>query len=338
MSKPNSVAPYVGAAVTTAGVIGAGYYAYHLHQKKKTKLPDDNEWKEVGYLKCLSIYPIKACAPVVTNQGVCSSLGMRDGWLRDRELMVVNAKDNHFITARAYPELLRVQPSVKKAILTLTNPEMEPIDVNLAEVVLTQKPFQATVWTSPVPVYDCGDEVSKWFTKLLNRPGEKYRLVYSALKKSRLRAEKPKVFTKWRDSDTGFFTDEMSYNLINESSVEDLNKHLKTTKVTHVNFRPNFLLSGDIAPYDEDNWKFIKIGGNIFEVIKPCTRCVLTTIDPETGTRYMEVLDTLKGYRLAEDPEVLKATGNSPRLGLQIALRSEPDKTVSINDPIYVAY
>lgn len=63
----------------------------------------------------------------------------------------------------------------------------------------------------------------------------------------------------------------MPFNLINDASVEELNSRLKDCKITHRNFRPNFVLDG-AKPYDEDNWKFVKIGDNVFEVIKPCTR------------------------------------------------------------------
>ncbi|XP_075982565.1 mitochondrial amidoxime reducing component [Anticarsia gemmatalis] len=337
MAVSNPVPHYVTAAVSTVGVLGGAYYAYQAYQEKKNKLPD--EWKQVGYLKRLYVYPIKSCAPVLLNQGECTSLGMRVGWLRDRVLMIVDAKDNNFITARVYPELLKVQPTIKNAILTLEHPSMEKIEINLAEVMVTQKQMNATVWKAEVPVYDCGDEVNKWITKFLARPDMNFRLVYYAAQKCRPKVGAPKVFTKWRKSDTGIFPDELAFNLINEASVDDLNTRLNDVKVNETYFRPNFLLTGAQA-YDEDNWKYLKIGENIFEVIKPCTRCILTTIDPETGVRNknMDPLQTLRNYRLVEDPLVRKATGISPRMGVQLALRSGPGGQVSLNDPIYVAY
>lgn len=69
----------------------------------------------------------------------------------------------------------------------------------------------------------------------------------------------------------GALVDEVAYNIVNEASVDELNTRLKDNKITEANFRPNFLLSGG-SPYDEDKWKYVKIGENIFEVIKPCTR------------------------------------------------------------------
>jgi hypothetical protein len=63
-------------------------------------------------------------------------------------------------------------------------------------------------------------------------------------------------------------------------------------------FRPNLVIEGS-APFAEDGWKRIRIGTQAFRVLKPCTRCILTTIDPLTGERSAdrEPLTTLKTYR-----------------------------------------
>lgn len=47
--------------------------------------------------------------------------------------MVVDEKYN-FVTARAYPELLIVNPTVNSSVLTVRHQDMEPLSVNLAEV------------------------------------------------------------------------------------------------------------------------------------------------------------------------------------------------------------
>ncbi|GBP79995.1 Mitochondrial amidoxime-reducing component 1 [Eumeta japonica] len=133
--------------------------------------------------------------------------------------------------------------------------------------------------------------------RLLNRTTEgKFRLVYYAAERSRPLRHPDSVF-KFEKEDTGALPDECAFNLINDASVDDLNKHLDGNKVSWRNFRPNFLVVG-AHPYDEDYWKFIKIGEVVFEVLKPCTRCVLTTIDPETGIRDVktEPLTTLKRW------------------------------------------
>ncbi|XP_039757741.1 mitochondrial amidoxime-reducing component 1-like [Pararge aegeria] len=330
----------VTAAVATASVLGGAYCAYLYKKAREPKLP--TEWIEVGFLKDLYAYPIKSCAPIILNQAVTTVLGLNDGWLRDRILMVVDDKYN-FITARAYPELLLVQPEIRTApypssVLTLKHADMEPVSVDLAEVKATQSPKTAVVWGVSVPVYDCGWEASEWFSRLLDRSSLNFRLVYYASPESRsLRANTNQLY-KFTKNDTGALPDEVPYNLINEASVEDLTSRVSDCKVTPRNFRPNFVLSGAKA-YDEDNWKFVKIGDNVFEIIKPCFRCILTTIDPETGVRNekVEPLETLKTYRQIDDPAARRSAGSSPRLGLQMALRSAPGNIIATNDRIYVA-
>ncbi|XP_050354210.1 mitochondrial amidoxime reducing component 2-like [Nymphalis io] len=327
---------YVTAAVATAGVIGGAYCAYNIYQVyQKPTLP--TVWNEVGTLKDLYVYPIKSCGPIILNTAECTILGLKDGWLRDRVLMVVDDKNN-FITARAYPELLLVHPKVRNSILTLNCNGMESIDINLAEVIALQTPKPATVWGVTVPVYDCGREASEWFSRMLNKTASSFRLVYYASQNSRQWSKSVNKYFKFTKDDTGALPDEVPFHLINQASVDDLNTRLDGCQMSPRNFRPNFVLTG-AKPYEEDDWKFIKIGDNVFEVIKPCTRCILTTIDPETGVRNAktEPLDTLKRYRQIEDPKVRKITGSTPRMGLQIALRSGPGGVISLNDTIYAA-
>ncbi|XP_061721906.1 mitochondrial amidoxime-reducing component 1-like isoform X3 [Cydia pomonella] len=335
----SSYAPYTTAAAVTAGVLGSAYCAYHIYQRSKPRIP--TEWTQVGTLQKIYTYPIKSCGPVVLETGECSTLGLKDGWLRDRVLMVIDEKDN-FITARAYPEMLLVSPCVRSSVLTLTHKhdkQIPPVHVNLAEVIALQKPIEAKVWAVPVPVFDCGKEVSEWFNNLLGRPSSTFRLVYYATQQPRLLRSSTNRIYKFTKNDTGALPDETPFNLINEASVDDLNTRLQLTdRVSHRSFRPNFILQGAL-PYAEDNWKFLKIGNVVFEILKPCTRCVLTTIDPETGVRNpnTEPLETLKSYRQIEDPEVRRSAGNSPRMGLQLTLRSAPGQWVTLDDPIYVA-
>jgi hypothetical protein len=63
-------------------------------------------------------------------------------------------------------------------------------------------------------------------------------------------------------------------------------------------FRPNLVVAGAHA-YAEDSWKRIRIGTLELRVVKGCSRCIMTTLDPLTGARSAdrEPLQTLKTYR-----------------------------------------
>ena len=64
-------------------------------------------------------------------------------------------------------------------------------------------------------------------------------------------------------------------------------------------FRPNLVISGAIAAHAEDGWQRVQIGAALFDVVKPCVRCVFTTVDADLGARDPtgEPLNTLKTYR-----------------------------------------
>ncbi len=61
-------------------------------------------------------------------------------------------------------------------------------------------------------------------------------------------------------------------------------------------FRPNLVFSGG-EPFEEDTWREFTVGTNRFVGVKPCARCVLTTVNQETAERGAEPLRTLATYR-----------------------------------------
>lgn len=85
--------------------------------------------------------------------------------------------------------------------------------------------------------------------------------------------------------------------------MNDLNEKID---ISVHNFRPSVIV--DCPTFAEDSWNWIKIGDVVFQVIKPCTRCVLTTINPETGERRAdgEPLKTLRAY-----DTILKGVGKN---------------------------
>ena len=102
------------------------------------------------------------------------------------------------------------------------------------------------------------------------------------------------------DDDITSFADGFPVLLISEASLADLNGRL-SQPVTMGHFRPNLVASG-CAAFAEDGWQQIRIGTAEFALVKPCSRCIFTTVDPQTGARTTdgEPLTTLARYRRAE--------------------------------------
>jgi uncharacterized protein YcbX len=61
-------------------------------------------------------------------------------------------------------------------------------------------------------------------------------------------------------------------------------------------FRPNIVFSGGEA-FAEDSWKKIRVGELEFQVVKPCGRCVMITVEQNTGIKGAEPMKTLATYR-----------------------------------------
>jgi hypothetical protein len=96
------------------------------------------------------------------------------------------------------------------------------------------------------------------------------------------------------DDHTGF-ADGYPILLTSEESLNDLNSRLESP-VPMNRFRPNIVVRVH-APFAEDSWSRIRIAGVEMAIVKPCARCVVTTIDKETLARSKEPLKTLGKYR-----------------------------------------
>ena len=104
------------------------------------------------------------------------------------------------------------------------------------------------------------------------------------------------------------FADGYPFLIIGEASLDELNQKISEREPNEVSlpkesgqismrrFRTNFIFSGG-QPFEEDTYQNFKIGDVDFLGVKPCARCVLTTRDPDTGTKGKEPLDTLATFR-----------------------------------------
>ncbi|XP_015593480.1 mitochondrial amidoxime reducing component 2-like [Cephus cinctus] len=322
-------------AYVTAVVVGAGTAVVLVWlwwtRKKQERVP--TKWRKVGELSDLIAFPVKSLGAARMTEMECTQLGLKSGWLRDRTLMVIDL-DGQFVSGRQLPRMVQVSPSMSGSILTLKAPGMMAVSVDLAH--LRGKGFRAAVWGQAVPACDCGEEPARWLSRFLLQEDTGLRLVYYPLDRpAREVRTKNKAFPLTITADTGAYPDATSYSLINEASINDLNTRLEEP-VTPQHFRANFVVKG-AEPLEEDTWDWVKIGNAVFRNVKPCTRCIFTTVDPETGKKNpkIEPLKTLKGYRQIQDPDIQPYTGDSPVMGIHLGLRS-PVSVVRLGDPIFV--
>ena len=233
------------------------------------------------HISALIYYPIKACRGHAVDFSNVERMGLE----HDRRLMVVTP-EGHFLTQREHSKLALVTPSISDEKLTLTTPAIDSITIP----ILKSGPARPVdIWRSKgVAAVDQGETAAEWFSDWL---GASVRLVHIADGYLRRLNQKYAVNP---DDHTGF-ADGYPILLASEESLEDLNSRLETPLPMN-RFRPNVVVKG-CEPFAEDTWSRIKIGGVELAVVKPCARCMVTTIDKETLVKSKEPLKTLASYR-----------------------------------------
>lgn len=232
----------------------------------------------------LTYYPIKACR----GFDVSSSDVGRMGLAYDRRMMVVTP-DGGFLTQREHPRLAFITPTLQNDSLTLSAPNFDSLQIGIQT---SGTPTLVDIWASKsVHAIDQGDEAAAWLSDWL---GVSVRLVHIA---DGFKRKLNPDYAVNADDHTGF-ADGYPILIISEESLQDLNSRLDSP-VPMNRFRPNLVVKG-CEPFAEDTWRRIRIGGMQMALVKPCARCVVTTIDKETLEKNKEPLKTLSRYRRHE--------------------------------------
>ncbi|HLT06265.1 MAG TPA: MOSC N-terminal beta barrel domain-containing protein [Cyclobacteriaceae bacterium] len=259
-------------------------------------------------LQEIYIYPIKSLGGIRLQEAQVEVRGLT----YDRRWMLVDDK-GLFLTQRKHHHMALLQVDLQPSGLRVYhkhNPERQcfvPFSPKSGQSI------KVTVWDDTVDALVVSEEVSQWFTGIL---GISCQLVFMPEATSRPIDEKYAVH-----QETVSFADAMPYLLIGQSSLDDLNNKLEEA-VPMNRFRPNFVFTG-AAAFEEDTWSQIKIGTCTFKITKPCARCVMTTVDQETGTSGKEPLKTLASYRSVNKKvlfgqNMIALTGGKIKIGDQL--------------------
>ncbi|XP_020837887.1 mitochondrial amidoxime reducing component 2 [Phascolarctos cinereus] len=282
--------------------------------------------QQVGTVAQIWIYPIKSCKGVPVNEAECTELGLRSGNLRDRFWLVIK-EDGHMVTARQEPRLVLISITWDNDQMTLSAPDMNdlvvPRTLSSANAIRDCRIFGADIQGR-----DCGDEVAQWITSFLKT--ETFRLVqfetHMAPRKSK------EIFHPSVQNYEVAYPDCSPIMMISEASLSDLNTRLEK-KLKMEQFRPNIMVTGCSA-FEEDTWDEILIGSVEMNKILACPRCVLTTVDPDTGIiSRKEPLETLKSYRLC-DPAEKHIYKSAPLFGMYFSV--EKIGSLKVGDPVYL--
>ena len=237
----------------------------------------------------LYTYPIKSCAATAHSVVALDSFGL--AW--DRRWMWVDAA-GEFVTQRTLPQLALVQPrvDVEAGVLIVHAPGLPELRLSLSAAPKVQRAVR--VWQDQVVADDEGDDAAGWIRRWTSREMRLVRFPDQAV-----RPVNPRFAT--RPSVTAF-ADGYPLLLATEESLADLNARLHRRGVAAVpmsRFRPNVVLAGADRPYAEDDWLALQSDDLQLDIVKPCSRCVMTTTDQITGQIPVrgEPLATLATYR-----------------------------------------
>jgi uncharacterized protein YcbX len=263
-------------------------------------------------VEALWIYPIKSCAGVSVQAAQLTATGL--AW--DRTWMVVNAQ-GMMVTQRDLPRMALIQPVLPEPssdtlghnpAWLLRAPGM--VDLAFTPFVLTPEvvPVSVQVWQDTVPAFDLGHALGDWLTTFLGSAMGPLRLVQFDTRHRRLSSD------KWTQGVPAVnqFSDGFPVLVASTASLAELNSRLAQQGQPEVDmrrFRPNVVL-GDattgsdaqpVSAHDEDRvstLSFATEAGDVqLQPVKPCPRCPIPNIDPDTAQSTHTVGDTLQAYR-----------------------------------------
>ncbi|MEU2793694.1 MOSC N-terminal beta barrel domain-containing protein [Streptomyces sp. NPDC007100] len=244
------------------------------------------------FLQAVHRYPVKSVAGCAPGEAVVEPWGLAG----DRRWMLVDA-ERRFVTQRGRPRLASAAAAeLPGGAVRLTAPGMAPLTVEVPEPGAT---VTVEVWRDKVEAVPAADAAAEWFSTYLGVPVELVHLDDPA-------GRRPADPAYAKPGETVSFADGFPLLLTATASLDALNSlvaqggRAEEGPLPMDRFRPNVVVAGT-APWDEDDWRRIRIGEVTFRVVKPCGRCVITTTDQRTGQRGKEPLRTLARHRRIGD-------------------------------------
>jgi uncharacterized protein YcbX len=234
--------------------------------------------------------------------------------------------DEHgaFVTQRGHPRLALVRAAVANGVLTLGADGAGGVE--LPQRMPAGAAREVTVWRSKVRGIDQGDAPARWMSAWL---GANVRLV-------RFDDTTRRICNPDYAGNSGahtLFADGYPLLVIGQASLDDLNARLAAkgrAPLPMDRFRPNVVVAG-LDAFDEDHVDTLSAAGVTLKLVKPCTRCKVTTTDQSTAKVGVEPLATLSTYR--RDARLAAVV-----FGVNAIVARGAGGTLAMGDTVTVAY
>lgn len=227
------------------------------------------------------IYPVKSLGYVTRSQIEVDERGLKF----DRNWMIVD-EQNRMVSQREFPilNLINCEESGDKFKLYKSE--------NPKDYVLFDKEFEGfessnyKLWKTEVTAKKTLANVSAWLSEYLET--NVFIVGNPVRTKSLFEFNIPRSINL-------AFQDSCPVHLVNISSVDYLSEQCRQF-IDPLQFRANIYIRLDKA-FLEDELEWISINGTSFKKIKPCERCIMSTIKPGTSQFQKEPLNWLSKNR-----------------------------------------
>jgi uncharacterized protein len=230
------------------------------------------------------VYPVKGAGGIGLHTARLDSFGIE----HDRRWMIVD-EAGQFLTQRNQPglALLGIELEPDALVLRSLRAGEARLPLRPDRQATTGRTIRVKVWEDEVGAIDAGDSAAAFLEAHLDVVARLVFMPESTRRQVRLDYA--------REGDRVSFADAFPLLLVTQESLTELDHRLERP-IAMARFRPNIVVAG-ASPHAEDSWRKIRIGTVRCDVVKPCDRCVVTTIDPATAEPGREPLRTLAGYR-----------------------------------------
>ncbi|MEM0909488.1 MAG: MOSC N-terminal beta barrel domain-containing protein [Pseudomonadota bacterium] len=266
-------------------------------------------------IKQLFIYPVKSLAGIEVVDWPALNTGLK--W--DRQFMLIDEK-GMFVTQRQLPDMVLIRPSIEDDELTFSYGNEQSITMPLSAEQKNSADIDARIWKDTCQTFEPEPSVSQWFTGILQR-----KVTLVALSKKRPQSS-PERFG---ENTTTLFADAAPYLVINQKSLLALNDSLSHKALSSVDirrFRPNIVVDGDMTAFDEHHYNKLLTENYSIELIDHCQRCIITTIDPDTGIKDPK----LEPFKTVAEINPMPQNAKSPAFGVNATVTSRQENGVKL--------
>ena len=266
----------------------------------------------------LWLYPVKSLAGIA----LAHSTATNSGFNFDRHWVVIK-QNKQMLTQRQAPQMSQILPHIENRVLHLSHRDLGTIKVD----EYAPGEIEVSIWKDRCYGLVASDAVNQWLTSALafNEP---LRLVRLSPKSQREFFDKKRFSVRANN-----FSDAAPFLIANQSSLNALEAAVSEMSLDIRRFRANIVISG-LPAFTEHNYQWMGVNTNskLFELIDPCSRCAMITIDPDSGKKDPQT----RPFKELAGINNLPESTLTPAFGVNSVLRNASSFPLKVGDTLII--